>query len=254
MQIVRKPFFQIGRVVKKEGLDCLRDFPYELAGLLYETYSDGILFGFDITYQEGQILVSSGAIKYSGDIILIKEEILPFSHYEMVVSVKIKFLLKEITEDFEQIGIEFLIDTILETKEDEMEIGRFCLSKGAVLRSQYNGVEDFKTHFNTLDITNVRYAAPDSSTLAPKLLKIFAESLLQTDTENPYDLSFSFQCFNSTRIERKGILWYLSKRLNIPYTDRSNEEIYKQMIQILQNKPIKLDSKRNVTKRGPSIM
>ena len=43
------PVFEPKRLLKKEMLENLRDFPRSLFGLQYQNYSDGILYGCDIT-------------------------------------------------------------------------------------------------------------------------------------------------------------------------------------------------------------
>lgn len=71
MQNFAEPLFGKGRVLKKESLEALRDFPGRLAGLFYSDWQDGILYGFDISYLHGakdaaggKIEVSEGAVWY----------------------------------------------------------------------------------------------------------------------------------------------------------------------------------------------
>ena len=106
MQEYKKPLFQKGRVLKKEGLDALRDFPSGLAEIFFRGWSDGILAGFDISYQKGtggkgQIIVSDGAVLYKENIIMADQEIIPFEEFDKQIIIKLYILPVLNTEDFD---------------------------------------------------------------------------------------------------------------------------------------------------------
>ena len=48
MQNFAEPLFSKGRVLKRESLEALRDFPGGLAKLGLSDWTDGVLYGFDI--------------------------------------------------------------------------------------------------------------------------------------------------------------------------------------------------------------
>jgi hypothetical protein len=50
-------------------------------------------------------------------------------------------------------------------KEDELELGRFKLREGAVLRSDYTDFFDLITEYNTINVINVEYAGIKESTM-----------------------------------------------------------------------------------------
>lgn len=252
MQSCKNPFFTKGRVLKKESLDSLQEYPRELAGLRWEGYSDGILFGLTLHYEEERLSISKGAIRYAGEVMLLQEEVLPFETFDQLVSVKIRMYPKSVTEDFEVIPVEFQMDTRMEVLENELELGRFCLAKGAKLRSQYTGVEDFRTAYNTLDVTQAAYAGREKATLSPALLRAVGTALLSAATLSPLDVTFAFLCLNSPVVERDSILWYLSKRLETPFQELSNEEIYEKWKEIVGEKPER--GKRDKRENGPRVV
>lgn len=254
MQEIQTPYFNIGRVVKKESLDALRDYPRDLIHLMFYQYSDGILGGFDISSEDGLILVSDGAVRYLGEVILVNQERIEFQEYNQVVSVKLIFGAKKKTIDFEGYSVEIQVNHRLELSENEFELGRFCFVKGAVLRSDYKGVEDFRTYYNTLDITHVCYAGVEQATVSSKLLMVFGEELLQSDMENELDLSFGMQCMSGNRIPRKLILFYVGKRLKEGYHERSNEEIWECFLRIVRDRTKKEMVNKTVVNQGPRIM
>lgn len=80
MQDFAKPLFRKGRVLKKESLEALRDFPGGLAALGLSGWSDGILYGFDISYEakrqteghepeHGVVIITAGAVWHQGQIV-----------------------------------------------------------------------------------------------------------------------------------------------------------------------------------------
>lgn len=254
MQNFRNPLFTKGRVLKKESLDHLYGFPKELAQLAFGTWSDGILYGFGITCREDRITVAAGALHYQGEVIVLQEDSLPFSEYEAMVSVKLCLGEKYLTQDDEVIPVEVKADTRLSPDRNELELGRFCLSRGAVLRSSYKDVEDFKTPHNTLDLTNVPYAGEDRPTLSPRLLRLFGESLLHLGAGSSLDETFGFLCMNSSVVHRSCILSYLSCRLKEPYGELSNGEIWERLVRILGRGPAKTQTKGFGGRKGPDIM
>ena len=60
------PVFEPKRLLKKEMLENLRDFPRSLFGLQYQNYSDGILYGCDITGTETGMILLPGILCYKG--------------------------------------------------------------------------------------------------------------------------------------------------------------------------------------------
>ena len=58
------PVFEPKRLLKKEMLENLRDFPRSLFGLQYQNYSDGILYGCDITGTETGMILLPGILCY----------------------------------------------------------------------------------------------------------------------------------------------------------------------------------------------
>ena len=253
MQNNSYPLFARGRTLKKESLDIMRDFPRDLFDIAFCEYSDGVLYGLSVSAQHEHVYVSSGAIKHLGNIIIIKQQALPFTMFEQFVSVKVSIGSKETSKDFETISLEIKTDTNLSLHKNEWELGRFTLSKGARLRLEYTGVSDFKTPNNTLDLTEVLYAGVGKATFSVKLLKIFAQTLLQVANPSPIDTSFAFTVLNSERVQRDFILWYIAKRLNRPFAELSNIEIYQNIVSIAGNKQVDAQLHVSSARKRPVI-
>ena len=83
------PIFTTNRVLKRESIEYLRDFPNDIVSLGYETYSDGVLFGFSVSVDKGvekgvdkkNLIVSKGAVKFENRIYSIPQTLVSFSEY-----------------------------------------------------------------------------------------------------------------------------------------------------------------------------
>lgn len=231
MQKYAEPLFTKGRVLKKESLDALRDFPLGLAKLGLTGWADGILYGFDIFYERNQVTVQAGAIWYQGHVILTMEETLPFLAYEQPITICLRLYPANATDDFFERRLELRLKNG-EPSMDELELGRFRLSKGARLRKDYLDLRDCRTLYNTLDITHMPYASPSGITVSPKLLNLFARMVLEKSGVQDLDSQFALMCFGPLPVTRECLLRYLCLRLGEPYRELSHNDIYERLVQI----------------------
>lgn len=246
------PRFAKGRVIKKQSMDCLREYPQKLVSMAYKNYSDGILYGFDICFEQNNLIISEGAIKYNNDIFITDKHIIPFDQFGEKVIIKLCIQEKIITDDFEKILYKIVADTNKIIADNEFELGNFCLYSGAVLRNTYKSVDDFRTYNNTLDLTNVMFAGENLPTVHPMLIKIISCKLMENSNADVLDYQFAFTSLNSDLIQRACILWYISKKLKISYKNYSNEEIFEKFINILRKETNNTKSVK-ASRGGPLI-
>ena len=179
------PCFSKGSILKKEMLENLRDFPRNFAQIFFKNYSDGIIAGTDLEVGQGQITVTKGIIKYGDRLFMLESDRqVPYYNTNREIVIKVKFTDEAVKRDFIYQNAEILLDENTTVDAGEMELGRFKLREGAVLRSDYSDFYDFATEYNTINIINTRYAAPWQSTMNPKVLQYFARVVLQSATEN----------------------------------------------------------------------
>lgn len=254
MQEYRKPLFQKGRVLKKESLDALRDFPIGFAEICLSNWADGILSGFDISYMKdeeknGQLVVGAGAIWHKGQVILTESETFPFTEFDRLIIVNLYVFNGVYTDDFYVCPLEIRLEE--EQSEDGIELGRFRLSKGARLRKEYQDMNDFHTEYNTLDITHVPYAGQGEITISPTILQVFARMLIESGTNKESDISFALMCMNHLPVSRECLLWYISSRLRKPYNEMENGEIYEALTQIVETENRGIQHRQR--KNGPAV-
>lgn len=257
MQNYAEPLFSKGRVLKRESLEALRDFPLRLARLGLADWADGILYGFDISYEDkgpesegGAVVIDAGAVWYQGQVLLTHKESIPFRAFEQQITVCFKVSAGTHTEDFHIRQIELRLKNG-EPGHAEFELGRFRLSKGARLRKDYRDLRDCRTAYNTLDLTQVPYAGPSGVTVSPVLLRMFARMLMENTRASDFDAQFALLCLDHPPVSRECLLRYLCRKLGEPFRELSHSEIYERLVRITGDFGHGID--KNGRKEGPAV-
>jgi hypothetical protein len=227
-------------------LENLRNFPRDFVDIEYQDYTDGIITGLIPTVYEKKITFSKGIIKYEGTIYLINEPLsVSYADTNNEVMIKLNLLERLDDEDFITQCIDIKLDFDMSVKKGQLELGRFKLKSGAYLRSDYKGMYDFATEYNTINIIHTQIAAQEESTIHPSILKFFATEVLETGTDNMMDMNFAFACLNCKVVARKVITAYIGYKLNVDCKEMSNGEIHNNLVSIL--KLIQNDRRKSAT-------
>jgi len=249
MADIRNPCFARGRILKLDMLENLRDFPRDALDCFYEDFSDGIVCGLTPVIENDTIIFSKGILKHKNKVYLMNTlAALPYDETHTEVAVKIVFQQEEERPDYIAQHYELLIDKTdknIPTPQNEIELFRFKLKKGAYLRSDYQNLEDFVTEYNTINVIHALYAGYGKPTLSPLVMRYFGRAALDFSPQTPWDVSFAMLCVNSARVERDIILHYLGQRLanvesktnNRPSEKPealSNQEIHMQLVKVLE--------------------
>lgn len=228
------PQFQRGRILKTEMLTHLRDYPRQLLDIHYQDYSDGIIAGADILVNEHHLSITRGIVKHLGRLYVLDHDIrLPYETTGKETVLKIRFKEKKLDMDFITYETDLVLDENTEIAEDELELSRFKLKKGARLRADYESFADFATEYNTLNLINIPYAGTGESTLHPTIMRYFAQEVLQSGSTVAYDTMMAMLCMNDGTVKRQVILHYLANRLGAGYRELTNEQIHRYLLQIV---------------------
>ncbi|HEX2954821.1 MAG TPA: DNA and RNA helicase [Bacillota bacterium] len=247
------PNFGKGRILKREMLENLRDFPRDFLRIYFRDFSNGIIAGGEAVVGEDTIAVTPGVIKFGGRLFMLEKKVeIPYYNTNKEMVVKIKFLPEENEQDFLCTRSSIFLDEHTAVGEDELELGRFKLREGAVLRSDYVDFYDFNTEFNTINIIHVQYAGYKQSTINPDILRYFVKIVEKSSTQNMFDIAFAMQCFGESIVDRDIILYYISKRQGMPRKPMTNMEIYRYLTIIV--KELESGIRRHVepAAKGPS--
>ena len=222
-------------ILRTETLISMRDRAFDTFTLYFENYSDGILSGCRPITSKTSITLSAGIILHNKFLYLIKEPMsIDYEPTDEDTVMKIIFEPELEDENFIKRNVSLKLSRDLNLANNEMEICRFKLKKGAILRTNYTDFLDRATEFDTINTINVPYAAPDKSTISPEILKNFAQEArdFSLDIE---DFSFCLAALSGKIISSEQIAFYIENRLKINLPDKKNQTLYENLCLILED-------------------
>lgn len=210
----RYPLFAGGRILKKESLWDLRDYAYESWQLYYADYTDGIIKGCRVRVEGTNLIIGKGILKYRDFIYLLREETaVPFAAENRLTVLKAAFRKKEENPDYFIYSVDFFLDSDPQRQENQIELCRFHLRTGSVLRDIYKNFYDMNTEYDTINLLYATMAGRGQGRMHPEILVRFAEELKRREEKHLADYVFSYEIDNMAGdIERKVIISYLSDK------------------------------------------
>ena len=245
----RYPIFKRGELIDKKELDLLRDNPEEMLKLMYMDRKNGIIKGFEIISdtEKREVKIMRGIVKYRETLYKMSEDYI-FSMPEVENKYILKLRLMSDMEDkkyYIRRG-EFILTEEEKILDNEIEITRFITRTGAELRNDYKDFKDLRRDFNLLEIINVKYSSRnEKGTLHPKILKLWGMEASKKENLDIFDINFYNICLQQDIIEREIIIAYINRKLRNNKEDYTNEEIYENLLKILEN----LGNERTVTEK-----
>lgn len=132
------PQFERLHILRTEALCSVRDRAFDTLPLIFENYGNGIINGCRPITAKDFVMLSAGVILHNNFLYLIKEPMhVEYAPTEEYMLLKIVFEPELTTENFVRRDINLTLTPDLNLSEYEIEICRFKLKKGAILRTQY---------------------------------------------------------------------------------------------------------------------
>lgn len=239
MIVQMRPLFSKGYILRQEMLAALSDQAFCLGDLMVTGFGDGFLTGCCLSTTREIIQMGPGAILFGGKLCLLTES-LSIAYYptDTLCMCKLRF-----SEEYQSNTCSYReADMILTSSEtlnsNELEICRFKLQPGAQLRYKYDDFEDRSTEYDTLNTICAPFSANFGSSLAPELLRVYAEELLTANPSDPLDKMFCLQALNAhTALSKEVLMAYIRLRtgndeLSLPC---SNADLYGALLKILKS-------------------
>ena len=235
----RYPIFKRGELIDKKELDLLRDNPEEMLKLMYMDRKNGIIKGFEIISdtEKREVKIMRGIVKYRETLYKMSED-----YIVSMPEVENKYILKlRLMSDIEDKKYyirrgEFILTEEEKILDNEIEITRFITRTGAELRNDYKDFKDLRRDFNLLEIINVKYSSKnEKGTLHPKILKLWGMEASKKENLDIFDINFYNSCLQGEIIEREVITAYINRKLGNTNEDYTNEELYENLLRILEN-------------------
>lgn len=211
----RYPLFAGGRILKKEALWDLRNYAYESWQLYYADYTDGIIKGCEVRVEGTNLVVGRGILKYRDFIYLLREEaVVPFAAENRLTVLKAAFRKKEENPDYLIYSVEFFLDSDPVRQDGQVELCRFHLRTGSVLRDTYKNFYDMNTEYDTVNLLYATMAGRGQGRMHPEILLKYAKEMQKDDNKSIEEVAFCYHVLqNRGEVERKVIDAYLQDKL-----------------------------------------
>lgn len=222
------PLFERKRLLKKEMLEIIRDFPRDIFQILYQDYADGILAGCELETIGGSLVIHPGIICYNKIPYILKNDWkISYEATGRQSYLKLRFSDKTAGIGQEEYLSQVYWDDRIPDDSNEIELARFKLQPGARLRDSYTDFFDLNTEFDTINRIYSPFASLGKHSIDPRILKFFSEALLRHPIKNQWDYPFCLDCMKlQTAMPYDEIKTYLNMRLNQTAKEYSNKEIY----------------------------
>ena len=208
------PIFLSRQILKAEMLSHMETYPREMFQILFQEYSDGVLFGCHVRVEDMELVVEPGILKWRGNLYQMnEEERVSYRATGTEQYLKVCFFAENRSLDMVNRQTELVLGEEIEERA-ELELCRFLLKKGAFLRQNYQDFKDCSTIHNTVNLLNRKYAGKGNDTLDLEIMKCFGKELMKYELKNPYDIAFGMLCLQEDRISRVLIENYVEQRLN----------------------------------------
>lgn len=237
MALYKIPVFEHGSVLTQDMLNRIKEYSIEGKNLEYQGFSNGILQGCQVSVLDHMIQVNPGMLLFEKGLFMISEPIkVPYFADNSWLSVKFKFGNETKERNFMVRELDVIVTPSVKEEENTIEICRFRLQRGAMLRSNYRSLQDMSTEFDTLNVIEAEWAAYGESSVSSLVLEQFAKDAIKKNIQNQDDFYFVEQILSlqGKTMNRSVIELYLSKRLQKPYQKMTNDEIYKGLCEVLK--------------------
>lgn len=229
------PLFEPKRILKREMLENLRDYPRDLFRIRYQACSDGILWGCGLTAEKGTIRIDPGVLLWKHTPYVLEEPCrIPYEASGRTAYLCVHFTDRSSGNGQYEYRSQIRISEEKPETGYEIELARFKLQPGARLRDTYTDFYDYRTEFDTLDRIHAPFAAPERHSIWPQALKCFAKSLMEYPVQNAWDPAFCMSCLQLTEaMPYRAVKAYLDVRLG-QGKEYSNAEIYHALTSVLR--------------------
>lgn len=231
------PLFERNRILKKELLWSLRDYSFSHIMLEYQEYGEGIIRGCGLRVTDGELTVLPGIVKHGDFIYLVMEEMtVAYEPEDRLEIIKFRMEKDSRSSDYIDYHIDLIRDTDPARRENEFEICRYKLRKGAKLRCDYTDFTDMRTEFDTVSFVEATWGGVGGQTLSPAVTGYFSEMVLELEGSLPEDIQFAYLCLNQPGAVSGRILnHYVTRRLGLAAKEsRDHLELYQALRRILE--------------------
>lgn len=231
------PTFERGRILKKESLWALRDYSYTALELQYQEYTDGVIFGCMFSVEGNELCISAGMIKCHDFIYLIAQQKLPYRATNEMQYLKFVAMDRQEQPDCIKYPAQIRLEEKPVENDQEIELCRFKLRVGSVLRTEYKDFYDIQTEFDTVNLADAMWSSRRGVTLSREITDDYAGKILACEAAEPLDIQFAYLALQGREAVNRDILVdYLARRggRSAGSGGWTNAEMFAELERILQ--------------------
>lgn len=212
------PKFKSHTILRSLDLDEINKNIHYANFMMYKEYNDGIILGLDVETDGEYIYVDKGIYKY-GETIILGEKLsikIPNIEGDYYLGIKYSDDEDEYT-NFKKINIDFfnLGDN------NYFELARFHIRDNVKLSNSNYELKKYSKEYNSLNVNEAMYSLTG---LNPKILKIWANKMLELKVEDSFDLIIPTLASQGL-INRELLIKYTTSKLKLTNAEFSNFEI-----------------------------
>lgn len=237
MSLQKVPVFKPGNILTHEMLNVLKEQYINMEEMAYWGYSDGILKGCNIITSQGTLTVGKGIVIVKSKPYYIESEVVlkiqPTNSTQIVV---VRATEEEYNQDFIIREVKIMIIPENSIIPQDIELCRFRLQMGAILRTDYRDIRDMDTEYDTVCLKYAKWSAYEGSSLSMVILKQFLRDASRYQITMEEDKRFLSRIASSDgkTLNATEINLYLSWKLQKEYKQRSTEEMFKDLLAVLR--------------------
>lgn len=229
----RIPQFESLHILRQAMLCDVRDRAFAGMPLLYQDYSDGIISGCRLMTTRETITVQPGLVKHAGFIYYLREPMtMDYHPTDEYMVLKLVFPTPTEQQGAKVYTLDLSLTNNLQLTPDEMELCRFKLKHGFILRVDYMDFFDRTTEFDTVNTIHVPYASVGQSTLSPDITKAFAQEVKRYALTE-LDRQFCLLALGGAPLSVASIGFYISQRLESEEQDWDNASLFDGLTRVL---------------------
>ncbi len=231
------PTFERGRILKKESLWALRDYSYTALELQYQEYTDGVIFGCMFSVEGNELCISAGMIKCHGFIYLIAQQKLPYRATNEMQYLKFVAMERQEQPDCIKYPAQIRLEEKPVQNDQEIELCRFKLRDGSVLRTEYKDFYDIQTEFDTVNLADAMWSSRGGVTLSREITDDYARRILACEAAEPVDIQFAYLALQGREaVSREILADYLIRKGsgNAGGDEWSNAEMFVELERVLR--------------------
>lgn len=246
----------------------LYDYPRELSRLMFNDFSDGIICGLDFSLKDGELILSSGLVRFGGEIFRLHDDLnlSALAEENFLVADKEYFISAEkSSRKKEPCLTEKNLALTFTEQSPPFSLGKFIFRGRRNFYLPELTDEPFDEIFSRskLNLFDVPFAAKNAPTFHPLLFRLVKKFLSRKKNRTPFDYALFVHLQNNDTLSIETLAEYISE-VNETFDTTDREKFFENFWDCLRKSkftvvPAELDTDREEsssarTKRRPRLI